>query len=227
MKIKLNHSGGLYFLVLLAILLPTLLSGCSKKEQKQQIELGDLLVWFMLDKNEGNPDWSMRSNSAKIPLVWSNDGVKENNFIRALVREGSARVAVNNKILWTLKAKKEEVKWDVLLEGSKFGVQKVEVRPNIECFGVGSSGCNFEWEEVFKNADNKSVKTLKLCSEGFPSEGGILYEIKASGKQDAYLLYITTSGSGGVTNWVELWWKLPEITENSQAACRHLKEVIH
>jgi hypothetical protein len=220
MKIKCNHYSRLYILVVVAVLLPAFLLGCSK----HQIEVGDLLVWFMLDEKEGAPDWYMRSNLEKIPLVWNNDGVKGDMW--ALVRKGSARVAVNKKILWKLRDKKEEVEWDVSLEGTKFGVQRVEVWPNADCFEVTSSGCDFKWEEVFKNTYNKSVKTVKLCSESISGEWGTLYEIKASGKQDAYVMYGETSGSGGTTNWVELWWKLPGITETSQEACNHLKEKI-
>ncbi len=210
-------------MLIIAIMFFLFLPGCSKKEQKQQIELGDLLVWFMLDKNEDKPDWTMRSNSINIPLVWNDDGVKDNYVWGELIREGSARVAVNKRILWALKSKKEEIQWKVSLEGSKFGVQKVKIIPNDECFNVAASGCDFKREEIFLNTANKNIKAAMICSD---NSGNALYEIKVIGKQDAYVMYGETSGSGGTTNWVELWWKIPGATNNSQAACNHLKEII-
>jgi len=195
--------------------------------KKPQIELGDLVVWFMLDKNEKKPDWTMRSDLGKIPLQWNKDGINYNyrGFSWVLAREGKVRVAINNKIFWVLKSQKEELKWNVALEGTKFGVEKVTFWIENECLGVGASGCDFQWEEIFQNITSKNMKTIKVCMDKTLGGGfQTLYEIKAEGKQDVYVMFGYTVGSGGATNWVELWWKLPNITENNETACKHLKK---
>lgn len=207
----------------LVIYLITVLFFFSAASVFDQTELGDLVVWLMLNENQEEPTWQMHSNPESVHLYWNNDGVTSDKNGK-LIRKGLASIAVNNEIMWTLKSEKEEVKWDVSLIGTKFGVEKATIWPGAECFGTGSSGCDFEWDDVFKNIENNNVNLTKLCSLNSLGQTGELFEISSNGKQDAYIMYGSTAGSGGETNWVELWWENSTQINDVESACDFLKQ---
>jgi len=57
------------------------------------------------------------------------------------------------------------------------------------------------------------------------SYGGTLYELNDTGKQDLYVMYGYSSGSGVKTNWIEVWWKNIPVFENSENACNYLEDL--
>jgi len=212
-------------LLVIVLAISNIISACTVEEQKYHTELGDLIVWFMIDKSDNGPDWPMHSNSERINLFWNDEGVKTTNDGVMLVREGEAKLTVNGKTMWTLRAEKEDLNWDVTLKGTKFGVHKVEIWPNHQCFGTGSSGCDFAWDTLFENTESKNIIAKEVCTGGSLSNGGTLYELNYIGKQDVYVMYGYSSGSGGKTNWIEVWWKNIPVFENSENACNYLEDL--
>ena len=68
------------------------------------------------------------------------------------------------------------------------------------------------------------IELKELCSSRGASVAQTLYEIKSKGKQDAYVLYYGTWGSGGESNHLQLWWKNPGNMADSHKACKRLNE---
>ena len=89
---------GLMIMIITLLFVP-----CAKSESRERVELGELIIWLMLDDNEKGPTWQMRSDTKEMPVLWSKAGVEASGHTAGQVRKGAARVSVNDKTFWVLK----------------------------------------------------------------------------------------------------------------------------
>jgi len=178
-----------------------------------RIDLGQLIFMFMLRTDESKPDWGMRSDG---PLRWSNAGV-ESGTSGELVRRATAHISVGGRTFWVLRTRREPLDWDVIQTGTKFGIAHVDFLPKDACFGVAASGCGFTWNEVL--AKTPVLRSQKLCESPRMGEKLTLFQVSAPGKKPARVLYALSTGSGGSSNWVELWYGWPGEADNLDDAC--------
>ena len=194
---------------------------CTKQsdKQKKSTELSSIIEMLMQNNNDKALDWEMKSVTDNLPVTWGAEGLTDTED--GLARNGVIRVSVNKKEFWVLKDIKQPDLWDLSIRGSKFGITKAELGPHGDCFGVGNSGCDFQFDNIFKN--KTKISTLEVCVSRIMSDHYSLYKLSAVGKKDAYLLYASTSGSGGESNSIELWWTNDDMP-NTETACNVLEE---
>ena len=209
---------------LLYIIFITQFISCSEHKAQSAIELGDLIVLFMLDNNEGLPDWDFRDDQKAVIIEWSPEGI-DSDELPIWKRHGEVRILVNGKTFWILKSQKEEVKWGICLEGGGHHTgPKMRIAPPTICFGIGTSGSGFDWEDVFAKSQHK-VESSLLCTKKIDgSNYSALYEVTAKGKKSVYVVYSHAAGSGGASASVEIWWKTPQEMDDTQKACARLKD---
>jgi len=180
---------------------PRVASGVNVLTTSGPIELGTYLRGFMLPSGIPEPDWYIGTRDTTLPISW----LKPSQLKSVWQRKGIARVKVNGAPLKTVYG---EVKWEITVNGTKFGPESVSFEPrNVECFGIpGSIGCEFDILAVMlKSGNDINV----LCSGRRASVVAALYLMSSEDRRDAYIVYINSAGSGGGFSRVTLYWKNP------------------
>jgi len=172
---------------------------------KGEVELSELIVMFMLDDG-GSPSWRMQANNELI--CWLTEGI-ENRSAIAATREGEIFVHVMGRRYSVLKRRLESLPWVVKLANpgnAKFPPDWVFIGPKMDCFGADGTGCDFT---LLPSLEAGGFSYELLCENNeILTSTTALYHVSYPGKQDAYLAYDFSSGSGGETNSLRLYWNM-------------------
>ncbi len=143
------------------------------------------------------------------------------NLVRIARRlTGQVRVAVDGKVVQELHPTAVEIQWDVEIGShapANFAPEFVSMSPATACFGSRGSGCDFKIEATLRKS---GVASQRLCRK---VDGGGEVEVLAlwaEDKQPAFLTYWSSAGSGGVSNWVVLYWNAEHLDEDARL-CLH------
>jgi hypothetical protein len=185
----------------------------------QPIELGALVRLFLLSEDE-HADWLIGA-SASSPVRWATDGIDSVAAQISSQRIGYARVVVDGKHKTAIRQQVEELAWEVMLGSEmppKFGPQFVWIQPDMDCFGSTGSGCDFELDATLRSA---GVDFRRLCINAPYGNGSDVYLVSADGSKPAWLEYITSTGSGGTSNWVALFWNEDDFSDGVKECLRN------
>jgi hypothetical protein len=147
-----------------------------------------------------DPDlpWSMGADSSST-IKWTSEGVETTNCgSYAACRRGEARVSFDGKELKNLREKIEPVSWEIFIYSTmpaKFPPQVVDLQPHCD-----TVECEFSLGHELELA---GFTKEKVCENHAPTENITGFHIWQAGKV-AYLTYATYSGSGGISNSIEL-----------------------
>jgi hypothetical protein len=173
-------------------------------------ELGDIVRLFLLPEG-ASPNWAMLATPDS-PIRWITSGVAEFKGANGGYREGIIDVVtVDGKHTTILRQVVETLPWEVEMANSslpKFAPDTVSIRPHVDCFGTGTEGCDFEVEGTLRKG---GVQFRKLCQSP-PASGVVtIYEVSAPARQRAWLVHLTSGGSGGSSSSVTLHYSLQTI----------------
>jgi hypothetical protein len=166
------------------------------------IELGQAVLMLMPAVNQNFYDWDFLSNGN---IVWQNTSYDYYSSGEGAKRIGMLRINVMGTKSTILHATKQELTWTISYstrEAPKFGVSTVEIMPGIPdgndaCFGTGFENCSFN---PLPSLAMAGITTDILCKEGEIT--GLL--LKANGKKPTLARWLTSTGSGGESSWIEL-----------------------
>lgn len=181
------------------------------------IELGEIIQSFMMPVGQAQPDWKLAWLSPDLPIDWSTNGVE---YDADVYRAASARVAISGRVITVMRNGPEEVPWNLVVRGNKFGPDVMEIEPDSECFDLTASGCDYDIEEALAVAQ---IEFDLLCYEGPAMSNLSLYRLSSKGKENAFLVQMYTEGSIGASADSRLYWANPAGSEDRQAACLWLK----
>jgi hypothetical protein len=124
----------------------------------EPVELGQAILSFMPNENDGDINWNFRSNSKNIawldsPYVQNEDGV---------TRTGLMRINVEGETSKILKKTSLELAWTVRYEAmnSRFGVEKIYIAPGYAHASLGDSNETC-FGELFENCEFSPLKSLE------------------------------------------------------------------
>jgi hypothetical protein len=184
------------------------------------VELGEYLTHFMLPKGEFHPSWWIGGDPMGLPMTWITYGVTEDGSSPYhKVRYGEARIKAGGEVLKHLTERPTEVLWTISLRGTEFGPEYVLFEPQPECWGLGGSGCIFDLMEVFQSA---GISADALCQFQEWGARGMLFQIRATGKSPAYVVYLYSEGTGGRSATIKLYWRGPGHTSTHAEMCEWL-----
>lgn len=187
------------------------------KKLPNPLELGEYVKLFMISPEQQHVPWDIGVDNKQFPIEWITEGIEDTP--RGLLRKAKAHVKVNGSIMTVLKKAKEEVLWNITIQGNKFGPNNVTIEPMSDCFGYTGSGCDFD---ISKALHLTNISSKELCEKIIHGDSATLFSITTSGKQPAYLVYYYSGGSGGGTNWIQIFWEGPKY-DTKEEACFWLK----
>jgi hypothetical protein len=169
------------------------------------LELGELIFFLMPSKDSNFIDWGYLSNTK---IIWQDDTYKTTNTPQGTYnsRVGLVRANVMGNISTILKKQTTELAWSVVYESygnPKFGVEVITIKPGTDdsdgaCFGSTSDNCSFN---PIKSFDGAKIKYRQICK----SSEKVGYQLSAEGKKTIKAAWITSTGSGGSSSWIELY----------------------
>lgn len=195
----------------------------------EPVELGQAILSFMPNENDGDINWNFRSNSKNIawldsPYVQNEDGV---------TRTGLMRINVEGETSKILKKTSLELAWTVRYEAmnSRFGVEKIYIAPgyahaslgdsNETCFGELFENCEFS---PLKSLERSNISYKKICENSSIGPGDIFaYELNFQGKKSAVLVWSSSVGSGGASSEIYLYpayaGSAPKVSGREKSYC--------
>lgn len=213
--------------MLFGVLLWSIGSTHQTESKRSQIELGDFIRYVMLKPDE-KPRWDMRADEDS-PINWKTKGVEEETRLSmpnrlpegvawdsdtaiesvGSFRSGIAKINVMGERPTVLKKRRIPIPWQIKLTSSmpkKFPPQSLIASPK-DCFGSGNTGCYFE---LIKSLEGANISSASICTTPKYrfSNGTLLMKISAKGRQDAFLAYTKSAGSGGKSSSVQIYWSL-------------------
>lgn len=164
------------------------------------IEISALIKSFLL-KSDQSPEWSLGAEVKEVE--WLSDGVEAGPTGDYNFRKGTVRVSISKKELQQLGKRIEPVRWEIVMSSGlpiKFGPEVVSIQPTCE-----TTQCEFE---VMSSLSKAGYNSQELCKYevGYLHKTG--YKISVSGKS-GYLVYNQNFGSGGESDDLELYWRIP------------------
>jgi hypothetical protein len=181
----------------------------------EPIELGQIIL--MLSKFDGDRvRWDYKVNDKHI--IWITDGVEYSGS--ETLRKGVSRINVLGRYATVLHQKKEALGWQVTLKTNNnpnFGPTYILVAPGLEsedgCFGVIYENCAFKLEPSFNSLN---IKYKIVCSNMLDSTNfDKVYSIKLKNGKNVLITYSQSSGSGGTSNAIKIWF-----TTNQNSVCK-------
>jgi len=185
----------------------------------EPVELGEYLKHFMLPTGQFKPSWWIAAEPMLLPMTWVTPGVVEDPSGSSpyhMVRYAEARIKIGGKVLKQLAERPIEVLWTIELRGTKFEPEYVAFDPQPECWGLAGSGCAVNAMEVFHKA---GITANALCQFQEPGSKGMLFQIIATDKSPAYVVYLYSEGSGGSSATIKLYWRGPGHTYTHTEMC--------
>jgi len=163
------------------------------------VPLGKLIAALITPADPDLP-WSMGAEAGS-PIKWTSIGVQDTGCgIYAACRNGTVRVSVAGKELKNLRKAIEPVTWEIFISStmpSKFPPQTVDLQPRcdtVECeFSLGNElqAAGFDVQKI---CEDKTLAQAQVVGYRITKEETV-----------AFLAYATGSGSGGVSNSIELF----------------------
>ena len=117
---------------------------------------------------------------------------------------------------FTLRQYIEELPWYVTIlskSRDKCPPLFVRIEPDNTCFGSPASNCEFDILPILQ-AMGISYQEVSFCPEPSFGNGARVYKIEAYKKKPAYLVYHMSSGSGGTSNWIDIFWEFEHLEGN-------------
>lgn len=160
----------------------------------------------MLEKGD-RPYWGMFAAQGS-PIVWRTNGLQWTEP-RGALRKGIVNINVMGKRPTVLEKEVVPIPWSVTLatDGPRdLGPESLRIAPK-DCWGSNNTGCYFE---IVKSLRNSNITHNVICTSPHfrAGNGDSLLWISAEGKQDAYVAYSRSTGSGGRSSSVEVLWSL-------------------
>jgi len=186
---------GIVALIALAIF-AFLIFGRTSKTQTETIDLPQLVELFMIADGE-QASWSMGAGETSQQIKWQSQGVE------GKLRQGLARVTIENAELQDLRTRLEPIQWEIILSTSglpKFGPETVEIAPKCD-----TVDCKFAIEKALLAY---GFKLKKLCHAG-PAPANVTAFFATYLKKNIYILFSEDVGSAGTSNRLELSWNKP------------------
>lgn len=139
-------------------------------------------------------------------------------------RYSKIRVRINGQILTAVDTEREEVKWNLVIYGNDQNPVYADIEPDGNgCYGPGRANCIFNIEAEL---DLASVNYQKSCAGDFIDGKAALYSIELDGKKPAWLFYQDSSGAGGATSWVDIYWDDPWDYKSGLKICDWIKKEV-
>jgi len=168
-------------------------------ETTTPVPLGKLIATLITPADADLP-WSMGADTGS-SIKWTSTGVEESGCgVYAACRKGTVRVSVAGKELKNLRKAIEPVTWNILITStmpSKFPPQTVDLQP--QCDTVE---CEFSLGNELQAA---GFEVQKICEDKALVQDQVAGYRISKGKAVAFLAYFTGSGSGGVSNSIDLF----------------------
>jgi hypothetical protein len=177
----------------------------SSVKSLNSLELGEVILFLMPPTGMNLVDWGYLSNTK---INWLDDSYKSIDTPQGVYnsRTGLVRINVMGNKSTILKKQTTELAWSVVYENygnPKYGVEIITIKPGTEdsdgiCFGSTAENCSFN---PIKSFGMEKIKYRQICK----SSEKVGFELSAEGKRKIKAAWITSTGSGGSSSWIELY----------------------
>lgn len=191
----------------------------KKASNLKSYEFGELVKSYM-SNNSGASKWNYNTNSQSI--VWDT-GIDWNSYSKEYDKSGYVRINFDNYKLpetafENTKKARSEAAWTVTYSGnSNKEVNRVSFNHG-ETAGMISIAEN-ERVKPFKSLIKEGITYKPVCL--YKMEAGdnysIAYELSAANRKDAYLIQTSSSGSGGLSIFYDLFYQKQDMSKYFKA----------
>ena len=162
-------------------------------------ELGDVVREFMLPVDDYQAIYWGLGLDSELPIEWITSGFEEHTD--GLMRKANVFARAGGKRMFALRREREEIPWSIKAVGSKFGIDRVEIEPHVDCWGTGNSGCKYDVETTLRAG---GVQFSELCAFHEISTDYRVYKLSAAAKKDLTAFFMESCGSGGCSTYLSL-----------------------